>query len=841
MFKNNACFQVVLVAACFLPVTNLSADVLSTVVTSDLIEPEDTYDNGSQNVINMKVKTVIGTGDCSPDVNDGCTLNDVLNDTDGSDDFTPEIKVHMTADNFPDDGLVTNAELRQRGGTSRGAPQKSFRVKLDSSDDLWRGERRIQLIKSFWDFTRIRNKLSYDLMKDIPNLPSMRTQFVNLEIENEETSEDYGLYTQVEYFGKEYLLRRGWDDDSGVYKAEYFNFQDDPAFELDANGEPVDEDAFEELLEIKRGDDHTKLVEMIKAVNNSDLDFKTEVFEKYFNQDNYLSWLATNILLGNADTNFHNYYLYNPKDTSKFYLVPWDYDLIGGDSENVEERIAKARRSSLSLANWWFVGLHRRFLQQPGNLELLKTAVLELKTKHFSNDTIQDKLDSYYDVVFPRTTASPDIDYTYLDGNSNAERIETYNRMYFNLVNIVDENYQLFLDRIGDPMAFWMYGTSQDSDGFLTLNWGSAASLIGAEIKYELVIATRGDFAPETILKTVEELDATKYTLQWTYPTGSYFYRVIARNVDDPDEFFQIGSNEVRLENGDVSFGAREFEAIQSSSGVFPSALPDVVSTPNDTPITIDVLANDLGDGLVLVSSNPWSQEGGSVELVGNRISYTAKSDFVGEDKLWYVFKDSLERSNFGEVTINVTEPDGGEDVQPDGNPDTASATTGETITIDVLANDLGNNLTLLAPNDWSLESGRVELVNNQLSYTSADDFAGVDKIWYTFNDSQGRSDFGEVTINVVGPRPDGTPDNVSATTGETITIDVLANDQGAGLTLIAPNIWSLEGGSVELVDNQLSYTSADDFAGTDKIWYDFTDSQGRGDYGTVTITVTED
>ena len=65
------------------------------------------------------------------------------------DDFKPEIRVHMTADDYPDDGLVSNAEMRQRGATSRGAPQKSFRVKLDKEVDLWRGERRLQLIKSF--------------------------------------------------------------------------------------------------------------------------------------------------------------------------------------------------------------------------------------------------------------------------------------------------------------------------------------------------------------------------------------------------------------------------------------------------------------------------------------------------------------------------------------------------------------------------------------------------------------------------------------------------------------------------------------------------------------------
>ena len=198
MFKSHTPFRMALLTACFLPATHLSADVLSSVTTPHLVEPVGIYDSSAPTLLNMRVKTVIGTGACVAGTYDGCTLNDVLNDIDGSDDFKPEIKVHMTADDFPDDGLVSNAELRQRGATSRGAPQKSFRVKLDSSDDLWRGERRIQLVKSFGDFSRIRNKLSYDLFADIPNLPSMQTQFVNFKVEDQGNVEDYGLYTHVE-------------------------------------------------------------------------------------------------------------------------------------------------------------------------------------------------------------------------------------------------------------------------------------------------------------------------------------------------------------------------------------------------------------------------------------------------------------------------------------------------------------------------------------------------------------------------------------------------------------------------------------------------------------------
>ena len=127
-------------------------------------------------------------GTCTADDESGCTLADVLADVDKTDDLTVDIPIHVSGDDFPDDGSVSNAELRLRGGGSRFAPQKSFRIKLDSKEVLWRNERYFQLNKHPFDRSRIRNKLAMDVMSKIPNLPSMRTQFVNLWIDDGEWS-----------------------------------------------------------------------------------------------------------------------------------------------------------------------------------------------------------------------------------------------------------------------------------------------------------------------------------------------------------------------------------------------------------------------------------------------------------------------------------------------------------------------------------------------------------------------------------------------------------------------------------------------------------------------------
>ena len=70
---------------------------------------------------------------------------------------------------------------------------------------------------------------------------------------------------------------------------------------------------------------HQKLIAMLTELNDPGSNFDT-VFDKYFDKSNYLTWLATNILMGNRDTINQNFALYQPKGSDKFYFMPWDYD-----------------------------------------------------------------------------------------------------------------------------------------------------------------------------------------------------------------------------------------------------------------------------------------------------------------------------------------------------------------------------------------------------------------------------------------------------------------------------------------------------------------------------------
>ncbi len=566
--------------------TAIQADVLSDNIAADIQEPAGTYDSGAPTLLNLYVKTILEEGVCLPGEYDGCTFNDVLNDIDSRDNFKPEVKVHISGDGYPDDGLLYNAKIRQRGDTSRYAPQKSFRIKLEKNIPLWRGERRIQLLKSFWELSRVRNKLSYDLFSEIPHLPSMRSQFVKLTLEDQGVSENMGLFTQVEYFGKEYLQRRGWDKDSRIYKAEHFYFQDSPHYALNAEGEPIDEDAFETLVEIKRGDTHVEFVEMVRAVINRDNNFQTDVFNKYFNMDNYLTWFAVNILTNNSDTTAHNYYLYNPIDTENFYFVPWDYDFAWGAS------IEGADISEIYRPRWWYShanlysnNFHERFLTVPGNLNLLKQAVDEIKRDYLNPQAIAAKRDAYYDVVFPLISSSKDWDYIYLYG-TDPEKVAAYNQVFEALSNNVEENYALFQERINDPMPFYMddpeFGQNFELNNKIFFDWDDSISLTGQTITYDLELATSKEFLADSIIQTVTGITESKYQLDWIHPKGTYYFRVIARDAANPDSNWQVSydsSDLIKYENNLLIYGVKKFYASQDG-GINPPQSDEAVSNP---------------------------------------------------------------------------------------------------------------------------------------------------------------------------------------------------------------------------------------------------------------------
>ena len=535
---------------------------------NNIDEPKGIYNTGLD-VLDMRVKVLPPEGDtCEVKKYDGCTLGDVLNDIERLDDFKPEVKVELTTS----DGFSGKATLRQRGGSGRIKPVKSFRLKLSKDSTgkkiYWQGERRIQLIKTMGDATRMRHKLNYELFTEIDNLPSMRTRYVHLYISDkgefnfdahptydvlaDYKETDLGVYLQVEYFGKEYLERRKWDVDSRVYKIEGLfvpesdgSYAWNDAFKLDAKGKPIDKDMFEKYVEIKRGKDHRAFVEMLKAVLNTSNDFNTDVLDKYFDRDNYIKWLAVNILSSNWDTRTNNYYFYNPKGTKKFYFVPWDYDNSYGILENYT-----VRKPSLPVPHWnthalyWPYLLHRRFIEGSGNVAALKEKIIALRQTTYSNQNIKEKLEGYRQLVEPFILKSPDdiIGYSWLNEAGRKKQLKKYVDA---IMANATTNYNNTIKYFDSPMTF-IIGDAVQQSGLFKATWTPSYSVAGNTITYDLALSKTDDFKSENIVKSVTGLMGASYNEQLNLTSGTYYIRVIARDTTDPQNKWQLSNNLIR-------------------------------------------------------------------------------------------------------------------------------------------------------------------------------------------------------------------------------------------------------------------------------------------------------
>ena len=83
-------------------------------------------------------------------------------------------------------------------------------------------------------------------------------------------------------------------------------------------------------------------------------------------------------------------------------------------------------------------------------------------------------------------------------------------------------------------------------------------------------------------------------------------------------------------------------------------AIDDSANTEENTAVSIDVLANDSGNG-TLSSFNSTSASGGSVVQNGNLLEYTPANDFTGQDTFTYTI-DNNGVQDTATVTVDVTE-----------------------------------------------------------------------------------------------------------------------------------------------------------------------------------------
>ncbi|MDA7419398.1 cadherin-like domain-containing protein, partial [Tritonibacter multivorans] len=166
-----------------------------------------------------------------------------------------------------------------------------------------------------------------------------------------------------------------------------------------------------------------------------------------------------------------------------------------------------------------------------------------------------------------------------------------------------------------------------------------------------------------------------------------------------------------------------------------PVAEDDTATTPEDTPVIIDVLGNDSdvdGDDLTVTAA---SSPNGDVTInPDGTLTFTPDENYNGPAEITYTVEDGEGGSDEGTVTVDVTPVNDA----PVAEDDTATTPEDTPIIIDVLGNDSdvdGDDLTVTAA---SSPNGDVTInPDGTLTFTPDENYNGPAEITYTVEDGE--------------------------------------------------------------------------------------------------------
>jgi len=285
-----------------------------------------------------------------------------------------------------------------------------------------------------------------------------------------------------------------------------------------------------------------------------------------------------------------------------------------------------------------------------------------------------------------------------------------------------------------------------------------------------------------------------------------------------------------------------------------PVATADTATTTEDTPVSIDVAANDTdvdsGDAvdsstIVVVTQ----ASNGTATVNAGKVDYTPAANFNGSDSFSYTIQDQNGAvSNSANVVVNVT---GVNDLPTAGND---SATTNEdtAVSIDVVANDSDvdgsvDSTTVQVMTNAAHGSTSVDAISGAITYTPSANFNGSDSFTYVVkDDSGGTSNTATVSITVssVNDAPLAVDDTATLQEDMPLSVNVLGNDSDVDGTLMPATVEVVtapaDGStSINAATGAITYTPSSNYNGTDSFTYRVQDNAGLwSSPATVTLTV---
>jgi large repetitive protein len=275
-----------------------------------------------------------------------------------------------------------------------------------------------------------------------------------------------------------------------------------------------------------------------------------------------------------------------------------------------------------------------------------------------------------------------------------------------------------------------------------------------------------------------------------------------------------------------------------------PIAQDDRTDTKFNTPVTINVIANDADpDGDKITVTGVGAVANGSARVVGGAVQFTPATGFAGVASFTYTIADPSGATAVGTVIVSITDRPKAAPVAVD---DVIVSIGGASVTVDVVANDTdpdGANAALQVQSAAGPPGVAAAVGDNHRTITVTPPARpGSFRVTYTLVDADGLTATAALVVTVQAPpnRPPVARDDSVNTQFETgAFFDVLANDtdpDGGTISLIAISVPGV--GNANIVGAQVRYRPPAGFSGATSFTYTIRDAEGATATATVIVNV---
>ncbi|MGL4603596.1 MAG: retention module-containing protein, partial [Iodobacter sp.] len=275
-------------------------------------------------------------------------------------------------------------------------------------------------------------------------------------------------------------------------------------------------------------------------------------------------------------------------------------------------------------------------------------------------------------------------------------------------------------------------------------------------------------------------------------------------------------------------------QIIQGASQTTIQAVDDALTLDEDGTATINVLANDIGSGLVITSAV--ATNGKVVINPDGSLTYTPDANYNGPDNIVYTIRSPDGAQSTATVNVTVTPVNDA----PVGTNQVIVTAEDTPITGKLVATDKDGDPLTFTGKDQPTHGSVTVNPDGSYIYTPATDYNGKDSFTVTVDDGKGGTTTltVDITVSPVNDAPEGSNQVIVTPEDTPITGKLVATDKDGDPLTFTGKDQPTHGSVTVNPDGSYIYTPATDYNGKDSFTVTVDDGKGGTTLLTVDITV---